>query len=243
MTSKLLPAVAALALWGALSGAAQAAVDLTGTWALDQPPEWKAAAQRGAEMTDAAKAETAADRKFMADNHFIMGEGHVKCWPPGMPGAMTSPYGMHFMQNKERLAIMPEVSTVNRMVYLTQKTHDMDAIQPSWNGHSIGHFEGDVLVIDTVGFNGRAGRVGVKGHIVERAFLTDKGQHLVIETTLDDTDMYVKPFTFKTRYARQTGQAADMIEYGCEVIEKKLEDYNAALRKIGKEPYEPQVFD
>ncbi len=242
MRLKLFSAVAVFAVSIAASGVAYAAPDFTGTWALDQPPEWKAAAQK-LPFTEKAKADNEADRKFMADNHFIMGEGHVKCWPPGMPGAMTTPYGIHVMQSKQRIAIMPEVSTLNRMVYLDEKTQHLDTIQPSWNGHSIGRFEGNVLVIDTVGFNGRGGRITEKGHIVERAYMTDKGKYLVIETTLEDPQLYTQPFTYKTRYARQTGEAAEMIEYGCEVIQEKLESYNAALRKIGVTPYEPQSFD
>ncbi len=234
--------LAGLLAWSALSGCALAQTNLNGTWSLDQPPEWKAAAQ-AAPWTEKARADNAAARKFADDNHFIMDERDVKCWPPGMPVAMAPPYGIHFLQTPERLAILPEVSTVPRMVYMTETSHHLDSISPSWNGHSIGRWEGEVLVIDTVGFNGRGARITPKGHIVERVSLTDGGSHMVIETTIEDPDLYTRPFTYKTRYVRSTGEGAEYIEYGCEVIQQKLEAYNAALRKSGVTPLEPRAFD
>ncbi len=234
--------LAALFAWTALAGGAHAAVDLSGTWSLDQPPEWKAAAQT-APWTEKARAANAAERKFRDDNHFIMDERDVKCWPPGMPVAMAPPYGIHFLQTKDRLAILPEASTLPRMVYLNEKTHHPETLQPSWNGHSIGRFDGDVLVIDTVGFNGRGARITPKGHIVERAYLADKGAALIIETTLEDAELYTRPFTYKTRFARQSGEAAEAIEYNCEVVQQKLDAWNDAQRKLGITPLEPRVFD
>ncbi len=239
MRSKLLSAAAPLLAWGLLAGAALAEPDITGTWALDQPAGWKPR-PGDAPLTDKAKAEGAADAKFNADNHFIMNEAHTKCWPAGMPGLMQPPYGIHFLQTKGRVTILSEVSSLPRVIYLEDKHPDY--VQPSWNGHSIGHWEGDTPVVDTIGFNGRSNRVSTKMHIREKIYLADP-EHLVAELTLDDPENYTAPYTVRYRYAKQEGEAAQLIEYACEVLEDKLTAYNAALRKMGVTPSEPHDFD
>jgi hypothetical protein len=241
MRMKLLSAAAPLFAWCVLAGAAVAAPDLSGTYALDQPPGWKPR-PGDAPLTEKARAEAAADAKFAGENKFIMSEAHTKCWPAGMPGLMQPPYGIHFMQTKERLAILSEVSSLPRMIYLDQKAHP-DYVMPSWNGHSIGRWEGDTLVVDTIGFNGRSNRVSEKMRIAEKIYPIEGGAYLVAELTLHDPETYTAPYTVKFRYKKVEGEAAEMIEYACEVIQENLEVYNAALRKAGITPQEPHKFE
>ena len=81
---------------------------------------------------------------------------------------------------------------------------------PTWYGHSIGNWDGDTLVVDTVGFNDKfwfdfAGHPHTEQlHTIERYTRTDLGT-LVVETTIDDPAMYTKPFTmtFTARAAAQ----------------------------------------
>ena len=83
-------------------------------------------------------------------------------------------------------------------VFLDRAAHPKD-LQPTWLGHSIGEWEGDSLIVDTVGFNDRSW-IDSRGtprteqlHIVERIRRVDFG-HLEVETTIDDPGVFVKPW-------------------------------------------------
>ncbi len=106
----------------------------------------------------------------------------------------------------------------HRQVFLDGRGHPKDP-NPSWMGHSIGHWEGDVLVIDTVGFNDRSW-LDPQGHphtermrVTERLRRPDLG-HLEIEFTIDDPGAYKKPWTMKRVADLDPGD--EVGEYVCE---------------------------
>ncbi len=106
----------------------------------------------------------------------------------------------------------------HRQVFLDGRGHPKDP-NPSWMGHSIGRWEGDVLVIDTVGFNDRSwldpqGHPHTeKMHVTERLRRPDLG-HLEIEFTIDDPGAYKKPWTMKRVADLDPGD--EVGEYVCE---------------------------
>jgi hypothetical protein len=89
----------------------------------------------------------------------------------------------------------------HRTVYLDGRRHPKDP-NPDWMGHSIGHWDGDTLVIDTIGFNDRSWLDNVghahteKLHVTERIRRPDLG-HLEIEFTIDDPGSYARPWMIK----------------------------------------------
>jgi hypothetical protein len=106
----------------------------------------------------------------------------------------------------------------HRQVFLDGRGHPKDP-NPSWMGHSIGHWEGDVLVVDTVGFNDRSW-LDPQGHphtekmrVVERIRRPDLG-HLEIEFTIDDPAAYARPWIIKKVADLDPGD--DVGEYVCE---------------------------
>src|SRR5665213_2540661 len=106
----------------------------------------------------------------------------------------------------------------HRQVFLDGRGHPKDP-NPSWMGHSIGRWEGDVLVIDTVGFNDRSWP-DPQGHphteqmrVTERLRRPDLG-HLEIQFTIDDPGAYKKPWTMKRVADLDPGDAVG--EYVCE---------------------------
>jgi hypothetical protein len=86
-------------------------------------------------------------------------------------------------------------------VFLDGRGHPKDP-NPTWYGHSIGKWDGDTLVVDTIGFNGRrwltnfGTPISEKLHVTERFRRPDLG-HLQIETTIDDSNVYPKSWTIK----------------------------------------------
>jgi len=107
-----------------------------------------------------------------------------------------------------------------RQIFMDGRQHPKE-LDPTWWGHSIGHYEGDTLVIDTVGFNDKAW-FDNKGHphteqlhTIERWTRIDEG-HMTVEVTMDDPGAYTKPWTVKFQ-ARLTGLPGDeLMEYICQ---------------------------
>ena len=222
-------AVAGLAALAA--GAAQAEPNITGMWALSQPEGRLHAGPPP--MIPAVRAANQARQKIDQANHRLIGEAHTKCLPAGMPGLMQPPFGIEFLQTKGRVTILSEVSNLPRTIYLDEKIHP-DTMIPGWNGHSIGHWEGDTLVVDTIGFNGRQPNVSEKMHITERIHLTEAGKYLVDDLTLDDPATYTEPYHISYRYKRAEGQeASELMEYVCEVDPANLFAFESEMKAAG----------
>ena len=112
-----------------------------------------------------------------------------------------------------------------RQVYTDGRQHPKDP-NPTWLGHSIGRWDGDTLVVDTVGFNGKVW-VGFPGlpssemlHITERYTRPDMG-HLTVEITVDDPGAYVKPW--KVKKASALAQDYELMEFICNEGERDLQ--------------------
>jgi hypothetical protein len=75
------------------------------------------------------------------------------CVPGGMPRIMTTPYPFEFIIEKDRVIILHEISSQVRRIWTDGRPHP-DELDATYMGHSIGHWEGDTLVVDTVGMRG-----------------------------------------------------------------------------------------
>jgi hypothetical protein len=212
--------------------AAHAEPNITGMWALDQPAGH--VHQDPPKLTAQAAATAAETARITAKAGRTVGEAHTKCWPTGMPGLMQPPFGIEFLQTKGRVTILSEVSNLPRTIYLDEaRQPDADSLVPGWNGHSIGRWEGEVLVVDTVGFNDRQPRVTPKTHITERIHLEADG-HLVDEMVVDDPAIYQEPYHLKYRYKPVSGEGAELMEYVCEVDPANLVAFEREQQEAGR---------
>jgi hypothetical protein len=111
-------------------------------------------------------------------------------------------------QSQDEIVQASEIHTFARHIYLDGRKHpDAEHLQRSANGHAIGHWEGDTLVVDTIGFSAMGGtpgggRVGPGTHLVERFKLADGGKILSVTSTWDDPAIYLKPHTYEMTYHR-----------------------------------------
>jgi len=127
------------------------------------------------------------------------------CLPPGGPRLFATPYPMEIIQQPElkRIIIIFEGGThVWREIHMDGRKHaNSEAIKgETWLGDSIGHWEGDTLVVDVVGFN-EGSWLDYYGHphtsqmhIIEKYTRPNKGT-LHYEATIDDPGAYTKPWT------------------------------------------------
>jgi hypothetical protein len=123
------------------------------------------------------------------------------------------------------ILILYEEGTVFRQIFLDDRQTVQDP-EPRWMGYSKGRWEGDTLVVDTVGFNDqswldRAGHPHTEAlHVIERYRRRDFG-HVDIEVTIDDPKAYTKPITYTQKTTLVPEE--DLLEYFCSENEKDVQ--------------------
>jgi hypothetical protein len=173
--------------------------DLTGVWAPDgkYSGDFTKALKPGEKISMLPSAEKAMKSHAKAD------DPANKCLPMGVP--RLSPYPQKFVQTKNEIMILDEgdIHTF-RIVYLNGRKHP-EEVNPTWYGDSIGRWDGDTLVVDTVGFNDRtwldaAGHPHTDQlHVIERYKRPDANT-LLREVTVEDPGDYAKPLTMEGSY-------------------------------------------
>jgi len=159
-----------------------------------------------------------------------MQAGHVrsvsnmKCLPVGFPGIMLYRTPIQIMAGFGRIGITAESAVESRTIYIDKP--QPDPVDPSWNGHSIGHWDGDSLLVETVGLNGRTRGLWNVGrplpssseaaHYTERFRLEEGGKVLTVTFTVIDPVNYAKPYVITVHYDRMPNDAERM-EAVCEV--------------------------
>jgi hypothetical protein len=141
----------------------------------------------------------------------------ANCLPPGMPGIMGQPYPMEFLLTPGKVTIVIEAYTQVRHIYTDGRSLPEEP-EPKFFGTSIGRWEGDTLVAETVGFNdfvqhARGVPHGDKMKIVERLRLTDPDT-MSIETTVSDPGVLNVPYTTTASLRRHRNWTIS--EYVCE---------------------------
>ncbi len=151
------------------------------------------------------------------------------CTPAGIPGfffwAMFEP--IHFVQTPKEVTMIFSGDAQVRHVYLGIRHSEHP--EPSWYGESVGHYEGDTLVVDTIGFNTRTAIDGYrtphtdKLHTIERWRLVDDGKVLEGTFRIDDPDTFNAPWSAMQRLRRVE---RPMHEEACAENNTPLFDYH-----------------
>ena len=123
------------------------------------------------------------------------------CFPAGPTRIMSDQNPFEIIQSARRVMIFSETNHEVRQIWMDGRKHP-DDIDVTWNGHSIGHWDGDTLVADTVGLHEETWLDGAgrghsdKLHLIERFRRVEK-DILQIDVTVDDPKAYSKPFTYQ----------------------------------------------
>ena len=244
-------AAAAVALTGVLDGGialrAQAprAVDLSGTWVpmgagrgvdpkLAPPPAGPVVLKPpyAAEYEARRAAEADATRRGEPP-----ASAAVLCNPYGMPRMMAvASYPVEILQAPGQITIITEAFSEVRRVYLNQPQAPIDEVPPGYYGHSVGRWEGDTLVVDTVGIKESVpGYNGVphssQMRIVERIRLVAPDV-LHDQITIHDPVMLEKPLTYTLGYRRLPGYK--MVEFVCENNREYVDENGRVRMRLGR---------
>ena len=157
-----------------------------------------------------------------------------RCWPIGVPGFVLYPVQpVYFVQTPKEVVLMWAEDHQVRHVYM-DVPHSTQ-LTPSWFGESVGHYEGDTLVVDTVGLNTRTyvdsfltphtGRL----HVVERYRIVDGGKALEVQVHVEDPGAFTMPWNAVQRYRRvdEKGKATDIRQMGGPLEEMSCAENNS----------------
>jgi hypothetical protein len=152
----------------------------------------------------------------------------ASCMPSGVPAFMMAVVEpIHFMQTPKQVTMIFSGDAQVRRVYL-DVPHSAN-VKPSWYGESVGHYEGDTLVIDTIGMNDKTFVDNYrtphteKLHVVERWKLIDDGKVLEVNFRVEDPDTFNEPWSAIQRYRR--AQPRQLGEEACAENNTQLFDY------------------
>ena len=151
----------------------------------------------------------------------------ANCLPPGMPAIMGQPYPIEILLTPGQVTIVIEAYTQVRHIYTDGRPLPEDP-DPSFDGASIGRWDGNTLVVETVGFQqvprGISFPYSDKMRIVERFQLTDPDT-LSIETTIHDPEALTKPYSMGARTFKRHRNWT-IAEYVCQENNRNFVDQN-----------------
>ena len=151
-------------------------------------------------------------------------EPDANCLPQGVPKIDAAPVPWKLVQGPREVTILYEAFNLFREIFTDGRALPQDP-NPAWLGYSVGHWEGDTLVVDTRGFNGKAwiDQAGHPAsdalHVTERFHRKDFG-HLDLTVTIDDPKMYGKIWS-ATEHPTLLADT-DLLEFNCNENERDI---------------------
>jgi hypothetical protein len=149
--------------------------------------------------------------KFQANHALKQNELDVRCLPPGVPRIMVMARPFTIVQTPNRILFVYEGGAhVWRQVWMDGRAHPKDP-NPNWLGHSIGHWDGDTLVVDSVGFNDQtwlddAGHPHTERlHVIEKFTRTD-ALSMKYDVVIDDRGAYLRSWNSTSAIAFRPGE-------------------------------------
>jgi hypothetical protein len=148
----------------------------------------------------------------------------IRCYLPGVPRAHYMPYPFQIAHGTRSLSFAYQYAGAARHVHLTDPGPPAN---PLWMGQSVGHWDGDTLVIRVSGFNGRtwldrAGNFHSDALIVTERFTPTSYYTLSYEVTLEDIKVYTRPWKMRMTLYRRVGDDARIAPFRCQEFVEDL---------------------
>jgi hypothetical protein len=162
--------------------------------------------------------------------------GSVECIPYGVPTMMSvAIYPVEFIQTPKQVTIVTEAFSEVRRVYLDRPQAKLDDVAPGYYGRSVGHWDGDTLVVDTIGIKPTV--AGYRGmphsremHVVERIRMLSP-DILHDQVTIEDPVVLEKPVTYTLAYKRMP-KDYEMVEFVCDNNREYVDDQGVVRLKL-----------
>ncbi len=149
--------------------------------------------------------------RFQENNAKQQSEMDLRCLPPGVPRITLQARPFEIVQMPNRILFVYEGGAhVWRQVWMDGRAHPKDP-NPNWLGHSVGHWEGDTLVVDSVGFNDRTWLDDARHPHTERLHVIEEYTRIdpltmKYEVTIDDPGAYAQSWTSSSSLSFRPGE-------------------------------------
>jgi len=170
------------------------------------------------------KPEALAKKKENQEN-WLTRDPEIRCYLPGVPRATYMPYPFQILQSAKALFVAYEYAGAVRNIYL--KDPGPSPVD-SWMGQSVGHWEGETLVVDVTGFNDqswfdRSGNFHSDAlHVVERYTRTSPDV-IRYEATIEDPKVFTRPWKMSMPLYRRQEKNAQLLDFKCvEYVEEMI---------------------
>ena len=169
--------------------------------------------------------DATAQKQENAENWLTL-DPAIKCYMPGIPRAIYMPFPFQLVQTPEYILFAHEFASASRIVYMDRP--DFEAPALAWMGHSRGRWDGDTLVIDVADqmpdtWFDRAGNYHSENLRVTERFRAVSPDHLVYEATIEDLDVYTRPWTIRVPLYRRMDENMQLLEFKCvEFVEELM---------------------
>ena len=149
-----------------------------------------------------------------------------KCYMTGVPRFVTSGFPFQILQTPKYIMLASEYTHMLRYVYMDRKDHTYEGGTDFWNGDSIGHWEGDTLVVETWSNNAQTWFDMAGTHHSDKLRVTERFMRTGLDTmqytaTVTDPEVLTRPFTIDIALHRNTDQYAQLMEYECHVYSEE----------------------
>jgi hypothetical protein len=168
--------------------------------------------------------EAAMKKKENFENR-LTADPEIKCYLPGVPRATYMPYPFQIVQTPKYILIAYEYAGATRTIYMDEAPPSPD---DSWMGRSVGHFDGDTLVVDVTSMNDqtwfdRSGNFHSDAlHVVER-YTPLTPDALSYEATIEDPKVFSRPWKISMPLYRRLEKNAQLLEFKCvEFVEELM---------------------
>ncbi len=142
------------------------------------------------------------------------------CYMTGVPRFVTSGYPFQIFQTPKYILMASEYTHMLRYIYMDRKEHTYDGVD-FWMGDSIGHFDGDTLVVSTANNNDMtwfdySGNHHSGQMTVEERFTRTAPDMMTYQATITDPETFTRPWTIRMELHRDMDRYAQLLEYECQ---------------------------
>ena len=149
--------------------------------------------------------------------HRLSDDPEIKCYMPGVPRANYMPFPFQIVQTPQAILIAYEFASASRTVYMEKAP---PAPADSWMGHSVGHWDGDTLVIEVTSNNDqtwfdRAGDYHSDALKVTERYTPVNGDVINYEATIEDPNVFSRPWKIRFPLYKHLEKNAQLMEFKC----------------------------
>jgi len=177
-------------------------------------------------------------RRQEHQKNWLTSDPEIKCYLPGVPRATYMPHPFQIFQNKDYVFFAYSYAGAVRNIFMKDPG---PAVADSWMGQSVGHWEGDTLVVEVRSFNDqswldRAGNFHSDALVVVERYTPKGPDHLWYEATLTDPNVFTRPWKISMPLYRNVEPDAQLLQFKCvEFVEELVYGH---LRKQPAPPKE-----